>query len=292
LSKNAQEFGSADVVVFHAPTHKSTPKKKSAKSLYALISLEQPKYAKMLSNTGRLSNHFDLLMTYSLETTYPKTQIPNMPLTYYPLNILSPRAVIQAPRPFQNKDGYGEGVAVALFTSNCKAAGATGRYKYLETLMKHIKVHSYGKCLQNREEPEMPEDPAWPKIAQRRARKVKVLSHYKFYLAFENDAVDDYVSEKVFEGLFAGAVPIYRGSRSIHKFMPGNDSYIDANNLEPEELANTLQRLSTDEAAYNKYMAFKQRPLPESFQQIAMMSYTHPNVLCRLCDYALETRNL
>jgi hypothetical protein len=43
----------------------------------------------------------------------------------------------------------------------------------------------------------MPDDPAWPPIAQRRARKVKVLSHYKFYLAFENHPVDDYVSEKV-----------------------------------------------------------------------------------------------
>jgi hypothetical protein len=28
-------------------------------------------------------------------------------------------------------------------------------------------------------------------------RKVKVLSHYKFYLAFENYAIEDYVSEKV-----------------------------------------------------------------------------------------------
>ncbi len=43
----------------------------------------------------------------------------------------------------------------------------------------------------------MPDDPAWPPIAQRRARKVKILSHYKFYLAFENHPVDDYVSEKV-----------------------------------------------------------------------------------------------
>ena len=39
------------------------------------------------------------------------------------------------------------------------------------------------------------------------ARKVKILSHYNFYLAFENLQVDDYVSEKVFEALFAGAVP-------------------------------------------------------------------------------------
>ena len=89
------------------------------------------------------------------------------------------------------------GVPVVLFTSNCDRAGATERYKYLEELMKHVKVHSYGKCFNNRKEPEMPDDPAWPAIAQRRARKVKILSQYKFYLAFENAPVDDYVSEKV-----------------------------------------------------------------------------------------------
>ena len=33
------------------------------------------------------------------------------------------------------------GVAVALFASNCKAAGATVRYAFLEELMRYIKVH-------------------------------------------------------------------------------------------------------------------------------------------------------
>ena len=58
-----------------------------------------------------------------------------------------------------------------------------------------------------------------------------MLSHYKFYLAFENLAVPDYVSEKVYEGLFAGSVPVYRGTTTIRKFMPSDDSFIDANNL-------------------------------------------------------------
>jgi hypothetical protein len=51
------------------------------------------------------------------------------------------------------------------------------------------------------------------------------MSNYKFYLAFENLPIDDYVSEKVYEGLFAGTVSVYRGSNSIDHFMPGN--YID-----------------------------------------------------------------
>jgi hypothetical protein len=103
------------------------------------------------------------------------------------LHILSPTSVLQPPRPYKEKTGYGTGVSVVLFTSNCHNAGASGRFKYVEELMKHITVHSYGKCLHNRDEPKLPDDPAWPQLEgpQRRARKVKVLSHYKFYLAFE-----------------------------------------------------------------------------------------------------------
>jgi len=60
-----------------------------------------------------------------------------------------------------------------------------------------LPVHSYGRCLNNRPEPALPDDPRWPSIAQKRARKIKVLSRYKFYLAFENAPIVDYVSEKV-----------------------------------------------------------------------------------------------
>ena len=52
----------------------------------------------------------------------------------------------------------------------------------------------------------MKDDPTWPPIAQRRARKVKVLSRYKFYLAFENAPVEDYVSEKVLHQSFPACI--------------------------------------------------------------------------------------
>ena len=40
--------------------------------------------------------------------------------------------------------------------------------------MRHVPVHSYGKCLHNRDEPSFPPDARWPALEgpQRRARKV------------------------------------------------------------------------------------------------------------------------
>lgn len=291
ITENRNEESQADVILYHAPTHGErpmVPKKNTNGAIRAFVSMEQPKYAKYLQRTDYLQQNFDLISTYSLKSVYPGTNIPNMPITYFPLNILSPSVVMEPARSFAEKNGFGTGVAVAAFVSNCKAAGANERAKYLQELMKHIEIHSYGGCHNNRKEPEYPKDPKWPPIAQRRARKVKVLSQYKFYLAFENYQVEDYVSEKAFESLIAGAVPVYRGARNLGRFMPANSSFIDANDVSPKELASTLTRLASNEAEYNKYLEFKKQPISPQFEEIALMSYTHPNVLCRLCEYALE----
>lgn len=299
LSDDKRFQRTADVILYHAPTHKTLNAPRQAGAVLGLngiqplnvfLSMEQPLYARFLANKVYLAKSFDLLLTYSLKSIYPGTEIPNMPITYYPLNILSPEAVMQAEKSFEEKTGYDSNVNVAAFVSNCKAAGADKRAMYLKELMVHIDVHSYGGCMKNREEPKMNDDPAWPAIAQRRARKVKVLSNYKFYLAFENSQVEDYVSEKVYESLFAGAVPIYRGAPGISNFMPGNHSFIDANRLTPVELANLIKSLVKDKTAYNEYFSYKKDAISENFQRIALESFTHPNAACRLCDYAMQRK--
>ena len=294
ISEKKQDLMRADMVIFHAPTHgresPRLPRKTPAHTLYLLFSMEQPKYAQILTDLNGLARDFDVLSTYSLESTYPGTNIPNIPVTYYPLNIVPIKAVMAPPKPFEEKNGFNTGVIATIFTSNCHNAGATTRFEYIKRLMELLPVHSYGKCHNNRQEPVMPEDPKWPPIAQKRARKVKILSNYKFYFAFENMPIQDYVSEKIFEALFAGTIPVYRGAKSIWKFMPSNDSFIDANDMSPDELVSLLTKLSNDETEYNKYFEFKKRPLTDSFKRIGRMSFTHPNVLCRYCEYALKEK--
>ena len=118
-----------------------------------------------------------------------------------------------------------------------------------------------------------------------------VLSQYKFYLAFENFQIEDYVSEKVFEGLLSGAVPVYRGASRVDKVMPAKDCYVDANNMTPKELAEHLKLLGKDKKAYEKYLEFKNSNkdyISKNFLDAAFRSYVHPLVGCRLCDYHLR----
>jgi hypothetical protein len=98
-------------MLYHAPTHTPSASLRvpGSTALIAMVSMEQPKYAPVLANLKYLDNSVDLLITYSLASTYPGTRVANLPITYYPLNIVSPQAVMQPARPFQDKTGYGTG---------------------------------------------------------------------------------------------------------------------------------------------------------------------------------------
>jgi len=203
ISQKKHDVHDSDIVLYHGPTHRSTVSGKgritimgpltTSKSLNILLSLEQPKYAPVLNDIDKL-NKFDAVATYSMKPLYPNTKVPNIPLTYYPLNIMNINAIMHKSRSYKDKTGYGSNVNIAVFISNCKIAGASERYQYLQELMNNIKIHSYGGCLHNMDEPKIPDDPKFLPVAQRRARKIKILSYYKFYLAFENNDIEDYVS--------------------------------------------------------------------------------------------------
>ncbi len=50
--------------------------------------------------------------------------------------------------------------------------------------------------------------------------KIKTISRAKFVLAFENERFEDYVSEKIYDAMAAGSVPIYSGAPNITDYVP------------------------------------------------------------------------
>ena len=177
LTTNRQEIQSVDAVFFHGPTHSPSdwPKNKPLVSEkfrnlkngnsnprigqpipYIFFTLEQPYYVKNLlpphgDKVQKYASHFDYTMHYNLDATIHVTTIhPDyMAEDFFKL----PKYW----NSFAEKDGYGENNAVVAFVSNCKNAGATERLKFMEELSKYIPLHSYGKCLHNKDEPSLKE---------------------------------------------------------------------------------------------------------------------------------------
>lgn len=52
--------------------------------------------------------------------------------------------------------------------------------------------------------------------------KFEVFSRYEFCLCFENMVMEGYVTEKLFDCLYAGCVPLYLGAPNIGEYVPEN----------------------------------------------------------------------
>eukprot|EP01012_Entosiphon_sulcatum_P014730 TRINITY_DN1972_c0_g2_i1.p1 TRINITY_DN1972_c0_g2~~TRINITY_DN1972_c0_g2_i1.p1 ORF type:complete len:656 (+),score=68.84 TRINITY_DN1972_c0_g2_i1:860-2827(+) len=155
---------------------------------------------------------------------------------------------------------------------NCEAFNH--REVYIRHLMKLVPVHSYGDCMHNTNFPRGPSNATWARRgAARRGHLVRgtdgvppvisgqledVMREYRFYLSFENQNCGDYVTEKYWRALYAGAVPIVIGPPNLSDFSPSPKSVINVDDYpHPASLANLLRRLMANDTLYEQYLQWK-----------------------------------
>lgn len=92
------------------------------------------------------------------------------------------------------------------------------------------------------------------------------------------------MTEKFFEPLVAGSVPVYLGAPNVEDFAPGRSCYIDATRYaSPAELADHLSARAMDERAYAALHAWRSEPLSESFAaKLARVKFGSFHRLARL----------
>jgi len=83
--------------------------------------------------------------------------------------------------------------------------------------------------------------------------KLRFLSDYKFTIAFENEAADDYLTEKALMPLAVGSVPIYWGCPQVAEYINPR-SFINAADYDSfEALVAHVKRVDADPDLYQKY---------------------------------------
>ena len=199
---------------------------------------------------------FDLLATTRLDS--------NIPLAYINWSEFD----ILRPLVLPKRD---DAMAVAVI-SNCNAP--LPRIQILQLLQEYgVVIHSYGACAHNKDE------------VGGRGDKVKLLSGYKFTLAFENVVATDYVTEKIAHAWTAGSVPIYLGTQNMPLFAPSPHSYISAADFPSiRALADEIVRLSAkeNEAEYLQYLVWKKRGVDAHFNRV-MEATSNVHSMCRIC---------
>ncbi|KAL0870304.1 hypothetical protein ABMA27_005326 [Loxostege sticticalis] len=138
---------------------------------------------------------------------------------------------------------------VAWFVSNCHSM--SHREKFVDTLRHEAKmkygwnVDVYGWCGNMR----CPRD--------RSSECFDILKrHYYFYLSFENSLAQDYVTEKLLNALNNDVVPIVFGSANYSRFLPPG-SYLDARELGPIKLAETMDEIYKNKTRYYEFFRWK-----------------------------------
>ncbi|KAJ8500677.1 hypothetical protein OPV22_011229 [Ensete ventricosum] len=165
--------------------------------------------------------------------------------------------------PMQPKN---EEALAAAFISNC---GAQNFRLQALTMLEElgIKIDSYGGCHRNRDG---------------NVDKVETLKRYKFSLAFENSNEEDYVTEKFFQSLVAGTVPVVIGAPNIQDFAPSPDSILHIKEISDiASVAKSIRYLATNSDAYNHALRWKHEGPSDSFKALLDMAAVHSS--CRLC---------
>ncbi len=252
----------AVAVVFHIPTLSSNflPDRKPLKNkgqLWVAWSKECEAHYPQFSDP-LFMDHFDLTMSH-----HPKSDVFT---PYVPQNF---RELIQ--RPVSEKKP--ENLVNAFISSHINKSG---RVQLLMQLMGQLNVHSYGRILNTHS---LQSDKGLH-------TKIDTISTYKFTLAFENAIARDYVTEKFYEPLIAGSVPVYLGAPNIDDYSPGEKCFIDASNWDnPQDLGNFLLELSDNDDMYNNYFEWRERPLKKEFADLLNLKNEHEFVrLCKKID--------
>jgi alpha(1,3/1,4) fucosyltransferase len=108
----------------------------------------------------------------------------------------------------------------------------------------------------------------WPTYRGPVKNKLAVFRQYKFSICYENaHGIMGYISEKIFDSLAAGCIPVYWGAPNILDFVP-EDCFIDKRKFETYEALYDFMANMTEEEYNRRVSAIKSylsSPLHELF---------------------------
>ena len=224
----------ADALLFYFSDHFTWPAKRYPHQYYAHLVHEASGNRKPGSKTflERYSGHINVTMNYrhDADVFVPYTE-------FIPIHINTTEYKSRIPLADKTK--------MAVWpVSNC--AAPSKRQEYVRELQKHIPVDIFGacgphKCSRGRGDSCLKQ---WEKT-------------YKFYISFENNICDDYITEKMSQPLSHELIPVVLGGGNYTRDAP-HHSVINARDFSsPKHLAEFLIKLAGDEARYQSYFAWK-----------------------------------
>lgn len=264
ITYDRDKMSVADVVVFNLPflyRELEGDLEKPEHQIWVAWSYEsEVNYPWMFSD--ELKDIFDLWMAYHLDS--------DIVLSYYDYTF---KEKLFTPSCEKTKD-------VCMFISS--PVNKSHRLEYISELMEYLPIDSYGSWRRNCV---LDEDKGY-------LTKLDIIKQYKFTIAFENAISQDYVTEKFFEPLTVGSVPIYLGAPNIETFSPGEHAFIDVRDYaSPKDLADDIMRYCRDISRYDSLLEWKRKPLSDELAGLIEEQREHAFIrMVRLAKGRIEVK--
>ena len=261
-----------DALIFHGRDVQAPPPKRTASQVYIIVTNESPVYRENYFIKG--GDFYNWSATYSRKSDIV---LPNLYLERKVWPNPDDRFIPKLPQMGSNRR-FGEAM-IAWVVSNCKTYSQ--REQYVNLLKGYIEVDVFGKCGR----------PCYKNLKLNGLACFETLAqtgNYKFYLAFENSACVDYITEKAVRALKVGLVPIVYGGRDAKEYLdklPPN-SFMDVRDFSsPKDLAIHLSYLDKNDTAYMAYHTWR--------LDYQLIGYKLPSrhTMCEVCK-ALHNRSM
>ena len=199
----------------------------------------------------------------------------------------------------------------AVFIHN-NCGGMSGRGGLVKAAIEQAygtKIARYGKCFHNAEPPEWLakyDGPPCSKRAKefffhgdceatRDGTKTVLSGLHDFTFALENTLSHDYFTEKRWEALLAGSVPIVWDNHNSLDSLPDPDSALlirtsDGKSLpeKAQQLTARLQYYQQNRTAYQEFFQWKERGLSHRFLRKLFLSNDY--LICRICEFVAQRK--
>lgn len=179
-------------------------------------------------------------------------------------------------------DDVVEKALISVVVSSCTPS----RMLWLRKFIKSFPTASYGGCLKNA----MGDEKHILDEKDLMAQKVKLIGRHPFHLAIESDMEAGFVTEKVFQSLWAGVIPVYVGNREVLNMVPNNSVIYALDFPDLQGLVDHLTDVVGNETKYMEYHAWRKDPSTQLvFNRLKAEGRT--TAACRLCEYYKYNRN-
>ncbi len=193
-------------------------------------------YKKYIYWSGEISipdkSKFETKKIYMLTTITKKVDNIYTPYVLYSPYIHKPRKYMNNIRPY-----------LLAYCHSHKIKERELLFNLFVEKTSHEVCHSYGKCYGSYKNTQQKKIPGhWSN-----EELIDTYSQYKFVIAMENTIKDGYVTEKIINAFYSGAIPIYWGSSNINDFF-NEKAFINVSNYSSfEDCVNYVVNMSEEE---------------------------------------------